>query len=75
MTTYFSRLKLNVQQPLKLKDISYKFVVTNNNTKKKTTFEGRFDDQGLTGWTEMYNLNLMLIRKLIVHLQLKLQQK
>lgn len=61
MTTYFSRLKLNVQQPLKLKDITYKFVVTNNATKKKTTFDGRFDDQGLTGWTEIYNLNTTLI--------------
>lgn len=73
MTTYFSRLKLNVQQPLKLKDITYKFVVTNNATKKKTSFEGRFDDQGLTGWTEIYNLNTTLIYE--VYLRGEILQK
>ncbi|USA54115.1 hypothetical protein NDN13_02645 [Acinetobacter sp. C32I] len=61
MSTYFSRLKLNVQAPLKLKDLTYKFFVINNATKKTTTFEGSFDEQGLTGWTEIYNLNTMLI--------------
>ena len=35
MSTYFSRLKLSVQAPLNLKDLTYKFVVTNNSTKKK----------------------------------------
>ena len=54
---YYSRLKLTVQAPLKLKDLTYKFVVINNNTKKRTQFEGLFDKQGLTGWTEIYNLN------------------
>ncbi len=57
----FSRLKLHVQAPLKLKDLTYKFVVTNNSTKKKTTFEGRFDEQGLTEWTQIFNLNTSLI--------------
>lgn len=57
----FSRLKLQVQAPLKLKDLTYKFVVTNNSTKKKTTFEGRFDEQGLTEWTQIFNLNTSLI--------------
>lgn len=61
MTTYFSRLKLNVQPPLKLKDLTYKFVVTNNSTKKKTKFDGRFDEQGLTEWTQIFNLNTSLI--------------
>ena len=61
MTTYFSRLKLNVQAPLKLKDLTYKFVVMNNFTKKKTTFDGRFDEQGLTEWTQIFNLNTSLI--------------
>lgn len=42
---FYSRLKLTVQEPLKLKDLTYKFVVTNNHTKKKTIFEGRFDEQ------------------------------
>jgi len=73
MSTYFSRLKLNVQEPLKLKDITYKFVVMNNSTKKKTTFEGRFDDQGLTGWTEIYNSNTTLIYE--VYLRGEILQK
>ena len=60
MSTYFSRLKLSVQVPLKLKDLTYKFVVINNANKKKTIFEGNFDEQGLTGWTEVYNLNTSL---------------
>ena len=57
MSTYFSRLKLSVQAPLNLKDLTYKFVVTNNSTKKKTTCDGRFDGQGLTEWTQIFNLN------------------
>ncbi|PJG43067.1 hypothetical protein XA39_09455 [Acinetobacter tandoii] len=61
MSTSFSQLKLSVQAPLKLKDLTYKFVVINNATKKKTTFDGRFDEQGLTGWTEIYNSNTSLI--------------
>ncbi|MCH7290586.1 hypothetical protein [Acinetobacter genomosp. 15BJ] len=61
MNTYFSRLKLSVQAPLKLKDLTYKFFVINNVTKKTTTFKGNFDEHGLTGWTEIHNLNTMLI--------------
>lgn len=61
MSTYFSRLKLSVQAPLNLKDLTYKFVVTNNSTKKKTTFDGRFDGQGLTEWTQIFNLNTSLV--------------
>lgn len=60
MTTYFSRLKLNVQAPLKLKDLTYKFIVTNNSTRKKITFDGRFDEQGLTEWNQIFNLNTTL---------------
>ncbi|CAP02941.1 hypothetical protein ABSDF_p10006 (plasmid) [Acinetobacter baumannii SDF] len=70
---HYSRLKLTVQTPLKLKDLTYKFVVTNNSTKKKTEFEGRFDDQGLTGWTEIYNLNTSLIYE--VYLRGEILQK
>lgn len=61
MSTYFSRLKLHVQAPLKLKDLAYKFVVTNNTTKNKTEVEGEFDENGLTKWTEIYDLNTSLI--------------
>lgn len=57
---HYSRLKLKVQEPLKLKDLIYKFVVTNNITKKKTEFEGKFDEQGLTTWYEINNLNTSL---------------
>lgn len=70
---HYSRLKLTVQAPLKLKDLTYKFVVINNNTKKKTEFEGRFDEQGLTGWTEIYNLNTSLIYE--VYLRGEILQK
>ncbi|MFW1852849.1 hypothetical protein ACG9XR_20090 [Acinetobacter guillouiae] len=70
---HYSRLKLTVQAPLKLKDLTYKFVVINNNTKKKTQFEGRFDEQGLTGWTEIYNLNTSLIYE--VYLRGEILQK
>src|SRR3990167_9142549 len=70
---YYSRLKLTVQAPLKLKDLTYKFVVINNNTKKRTQFEGRFDKQGLTGWTEIYNLNTSLIYE--VYLRGEILQK
>lgn len=61
MNSYFSRLRLTVQTPLKLKDLTYKFVVTNNSTKKETIFEGRFDEKGLTAWTEIFNLNTTLV--------------
>lgn len=61
----YSRLKLTVQEPLKLKDLSYKFVVINYSTKKKTNFEGRFDDQGLTEWYEIHNLNTLLIYEIL----------
>lgn len=70
---YYSRLKLTVQAPLKLKDLTYKFVVINNNTKKRTQFEGLFDKQGLTGWTEIYNLNTSLIYE--VYLRGEILQK
>ncbi|MFW1800780.1 hypothetical protein ACG9YX_12200 [Acinetobacter nematophilus] len=70
---FYSRLKLTVQEPLKLKDLTYKFVVTNNHTKKKTIFEGRFDEQGLTGWTEIYNANTTLIYE--VYLRGEILQK
>lgn len=70
---HYSRLKLTVQAPLKLKDLTYKFVVINNNTKKRTQFEGRFDKQGLTGWTEIYNLNTSLIYE--VYLRGEILQK
>lgn len=70
---FYSRLKLTVQEPLKLKDLTYKFVVTNNHTKKKTIFEGRFDEQGLTGWTEIYNSNTTLIYE--VYLRGEILQK
>lgn len=58
---------------MKLKDLTYKFVVINNNTKKRTQFEGRFDKQGLTGWTEIYNLNTSLIYE--VYLRGEILQK
>jgi hypothetical protein len=70
---HYSRLKLIVQAPLKLKDLTYKFVVINNNTKKRTQFEGRFDKQGLTGWTEIYKLNTSLIYE--VYLRGEILQK
>lgn len=70
---HYSRLKLTVQAPLKLKDLTYKFVVINNNTKKKTEFEGRFDEQGLTAWTEIHNLNTSLIYE--VYLRGEILQK
>ncbi|MEQ1309111.1 hypothetical protein [Acinetobacter bereziniae] len=70
---FYSRLKLTVQEPLKLKDLTYKFVVTNNYTKRKTIFEGRFDEQGLTGWTEIYNSNTTLIYE--VYLRGEILQK
>ena len=70
---FYSRLKLTVQEPLKLKDLTYKFVVTNNHTKNKTIFEGRFDEQGLTGWTEIYNSNTTLIYE--VYLRGEILQK
>ncbi|MFN3289363.1 MAG: hypothetical protein ACK410_02825 [Acinetobacter sp.] len=70
---HYSRLKLTVQAPLKLKDLTYKFVVINNNTKKRTQFEGRFDKQGLTGWTEIYKLNTSLIYE--VYLRGEILQK
>ncbi len=57
---HYSRLKLTVQAPLKLKDITYKFVVKNKITKKTTNFEGRFDENGLTIWYEINNLNTSL---------------
>ncbi|MFT0693485.1 hypothetical protein ACDX34_05055 [Acinetobacter bereziniae] len=70
---FYSRLKLTVQEPLKLKDLTYKFVVTNNHTKNKTIFEGRFDEKGLTGWTEIYNSNTTLIYE--VYLRGEILQK
>ena len=70
---HYSRLKLTVQAPLKLKDLTYKFVVINNSTKKKTSFDGRFDEQGLTGWTEIYNVNTSLIYE--VYLRDEILQK
>ncbi|MDR7656557.1 hypothetical protein [Acinetobacter junii] len=53
---HHSRLKLNVQAPLKLKDLTYKFVVHNKSTNKQTIFEGRFDEQGFTQWYEIHNI-------------------
>lgn len=73
MNSHFSRLKLSVQTPLKLKDLTYKFIVINNSTKKKTTFDGRFDGQGLTEWTQIYNLNTTLIYE--VYLRGEILQK
>ena len=70
---HYSRLKLTVQAPLKLKDLTCKFVVINNNTKKKIEFEERFNEQGLTGWTEIYNLNTSLIYE--VYLRGEILQK
>ncbi|WP_407923982.1 hypothetical protein [Acinetobacter rongchengensis] len=61
----YSRLKLTVQEPLKLKDLSYKFVVINYSTQKKTNFEGRFDEQGLTEWYEIHNSNTLLIYEIL----------
>ncbi|WP_151980173.1 hypothetical protein [Acinetobacter guerrae] len=61
MSTHFSRLKLIIQDPLKFKDLNYKFIVSNNHTKKATVFDGHFNGQGLTEWTEIYNLNTTLI--------------
>ena len=54
MSAYFSRLKLNVQAPLKLKDLTYKFVVTTNTTKKKIVFDGRFNDEGWLCCTKLF---------------------
>ncbi|QNX87501.1 hypothetical protein IC772_18380 [Acinetobacter seifertii] len=73
MSAYFSRLKLNVQAPLKLKDLTYKFVVTTNTTKKKIVFDGRFNDEGLTSWTQINNLNTTLIYE--IYLRGELLQK
>ncbi|MEB3862509.1 hypothetical protein MSG66_00455 [Acinetobacter sp. IK31] len=73
MSAYFSRLKLNVQAPLKLKDLTYKFVVTTNSTKKKIVFDGRFNDEGLTSWTQINNLNTTLIYE--IYLRGELLQK
>lgn len=73
MSAYFSRLKLNVQAPLKLKDLTYKFVVTTNSTKKKIVFDGRFNEEGLTSWTQINNLNTTLIYE--IYLRGELLQK
>nr|WP_174505656.1 hypothetical protein [Acinetobacter sp. Marseille-Q1620] len=73
MSTHFSQLKLSVQEPLKLKDLTCNLIVTNNATKKKTVIERRFDEQGRTGWTEIYNLNTTLIYA--VYLRGELLQK
>lgn len=73
MSAYFSRLKLNVQAPLKLKDLTYKFVVTTNSNKKKIVFDGRFNEQGLTSWTQINNLNTTLIYE--IYLRGELLQK
>jgi hypothetical protein len=73
MSAYFSRLKLNVQAPLKLKDLTYKFVVTTNSNQKKIVFDGRFNEQGLTNWTQINNLNTTLIYE--IYLRGELLQK
>ena len=73
MSTHFSRLKLKVQAPLKLKDLTYKFVVTTNSSKKKIVFDGRFNEQGLTDWTQINNLNTTLIYE--IYLRGELLQK
>lgn len=73
MSAYFSRLKLNVQAPLKLKDLTYKFVVTTNSNQKKIIFDGRFNEQGLTNWTQINNLNTTLIYE--IYLRGELLQK
>lgn len=63
---HHSRLKLNVQAPLKLKDLTYKFVVHNKSTNKQTIFEGRFDEQGFTQWYEIHNINTVLIYEVYI---------
>ena len=60
MSIHYCRLRLSVQEPLKVTDLFYRFVVTNNKTKKSTKFEGYFDAQGLTQWTEIHNMDTTL---------------
>ena len=61
-TMHFSKLELKVDSPLKLKDLKYKFIVKNNQTKKISFSEiGNFDDKGFTKLYEIYNLNTSLI--------------
>ena len=56
------KLELKVDSPLKLKDLKYKFIVKNNQTKKISFSEiGNFDDKGFTKLYEIYNLNTSLI--------------
>lgn len=63
---HYSRLKLIVQAPLKVKDLTYKFIVYNKTTNKQTKFEGRFDEQGFTKWYEIRNLNTVLIYEVYI---------
>ncbi|WP_288384154.1 hypothetical protein [uncultured Acinetobacter sp.] len=63
---YHSRLKLNVQTPLKLRDITYRFVVYNTSANKQTKFEGKFDEVGFTEWYEIYNINTVLIYEIYI---------
>ncbi|WP_448760980.1 hypothetical protein [Acinetobacter tandoii] len=56
----YSRLQLKVKEPLKLTDLTYKFIVYNKSTRKQTVFEGRFDKQGFTQWYDIRNSNTIL---------------
>ena len=58
---HYSKLELKVDSPLKLKDLKYKFIVKNNQSKKITLSDlGNFDDKGFTKLYEIYNLNTTL---------------
>lgn len=62
MTKKYSKLQLKVNAPLKLKDLTYKFLVMNNSLKKVTFSEsGYFDGSGFTKSFEIFNDNTSLI--------------
>ncbi|MEE9901334.1 MAG: hypothetical protein PBU42_01205 [Acinetobacter haemolyticus] len=63
---HYSRLKLIVQAPLKVKDLTYKFLVYNKATNNLEKLEGRFDEQGFTKWYEIRNLNTVLIYEVYI---------
>ncbi|MCO8043733.1 hypothetical protein OC498_14050 [Acinetobacter bohemicus] len=62
MSIKYSRLEFKVYPPLKLKDLTYKFMVSNPLTKKTIfTYEGEFDDKGFTKWFHIYSPQNTLI--------------
>lgn len=66
MTTQYSRLQFKVHEPLKIKDLAFKFILKNSATKKIVfTNEGTFDENGFTKWIEIFQPNRSLIYEII----------